>query len=235
MILSRANLEVVQCASRDAFDRALNGVQIEADGSTVAGNGRVLMAVGPANEDLAQFPPRAAEHLHPPQQGYLMPVESVLKALSHMSRDKRVQLQHVALSRCTDPARVGFTSVNAKGDPTQHATLPKMESYPDWKKTFRRIDGENTVKVCVNRKDLIDLLKALESACPNRGDANPVFMELSERGMIARCVSHATGQHAVGVLNAYDTKGKWLLRDAWEQRVFGTLKAIKRKLKRRLR
>ena len=49
-IYHKSNLQVVNVASKDGFDRALNGVRFEPDGSTVAGNGKILMAVSPADE-----------------------------------------------------------------------------------------------------------------------------------------------------------------------------------------
>lgn len=81
MLFSRANLQVVQVASTDPFDRALNGVKFEPDGSTVAGNGKVLVAVGPADPTKVHFPERAAQPLTPGDQGVVMPTDAVERAI----------------------------------------------------------------------------------------------------------------------------------------------------------
>jgi hypothetical protein len=239
VIYSKANLQVSQVASTDPFDRGLHGVKFEPDGSTVAGNGKVMVAVGPADPEKVHFPDKAGEQLEVGDHGILMPLDAVVRAIQHMPKDKRMSLQHVALTRVKDPARVGFTSVNAKGDPTTNASLPKTEKFPPWREAVQRIagpSGGSSVQICVNRKDMIKLLKTLEAACPDKGDANPVFLEISENGvgMVARCMNHETRQHAVGVLTAYKTGDQWLQHDEWERGVFGTVVATRKKIARRL-
>jgi len=232
MIYSRANLMVASVASKDRYDRGLNGVRFEPDGATVAGNGKMLMAVGPADEKKVRWPDTAGEQMEPGRDGLVLPVDLVERVLKNMVKDKRYTLQHVAMSRVPDPARVGFTSLDAKGDTVTSAALPKSDSFPDWRGVVRELRGEGDgLRVCLNRKDLIDLLKALESACPDKGDVSPVFLEFVEegRGVIARCVNSETGQHAVGALNSYKLKeGQWLERDGWEKTLFAIVRKKKR-------
>ena len=233
MIFSKANLRVGAVASKDAMDRGLHGVRLEEDGSTVAMNGRVLMAVGPADSTKAMFPEKAAEQITTGREGLLLPIDFLEKVVRGMAKSTKPMLQYVALSRVKDMGRIGMTSVNERGDSTTHACLPKHEPFPDWRKIVRglvrRCRGGH--RICLNRQDLIDLLKALEQACPNKGDANPVFMELSNEGdgAVLRCKNHETGQHAIGVINAYDTRGHWMERDQWERRTFAEM--MKRKIR----
>lgn len=229
MIYSKANLEVVQLAHKDPRQRNLNGVKFESDGSTVATNGRTLLAVSPVQEEVQKgFPTNVVEQIDPGNYGVLMPVEVVEKALKGLPRDKRTGLQHAAMSRVEDPGRVGFTSIDAKGDPTTVAALPKIEVFPAWRRIVKeRITGggAGTTRGCFNRKDLLELLKAMESACPNKGDINPIYVEMSNdgSGMVLRCPNYETGQHAVGVVGAFDTKGSWLPFDKWERKLFRLL------------
>lgn len=231
MIFSKANLHVASVASRDEFDRGLHGVQFEPDGSTVAGNGRMMMAVGPADSERAAFPPAACDQMQPGDHGTLMPLATVDKAIRQMPKEKRAALQYVAMSRVRDPARVGLTSVDSKGDPTTIASLPRTERFPAWREAFRRLMGRQRVRVCLNRKDLQDLLRAMEAAAPNMGDANPVFLEVSSDGggVIARCVNHLTRQRCIGAIGAYKTDGTWLEPDSWERQVYGQLRQPPRK------
>jgi len=232
VIFSKANLLASLVASRNTHDRGLHGLRVECDGGTVAGNGRVLMAVGPADPKIAQFPPNACDEVEPSSRGHVLPIALVERVLKAMTKSKRVQTQHVALSRVKDPGRIGFTSVDDAGDPSTNAAMPKVDPYPPWKKVIRGILGASlgNMRVCVNRKDALDLLKALESACPDKGGINPIFLEVSERGVLVRCQNFDTGQHAIGAIGVYNTRGKWLERDKWEEGILGTIDRPKRPL-----
>lgn len=231
-LFSKANLVVSQVASTDPFDRGLNGVKFDRDGSTVAGNTKMMLGVGPTDESRVHFP-EVGERVEIPDDGLIMGVDVVNEALKNLPRDKRVSLQHVAMTQPRDYSKVEFTCVSASGRERRVADRPKREAYPDWKAVVRKVRGENPIKVCVNRKDLIELLKAIEAACPDKGGDNPVYMEIGS-GIVLRSVNRDTGQHAVGAINAYRTGGHWLEWDEWEKTVFqgGAQKHVKRKVKR---
>ncbi len=232
MLFSKANLTVALVASKDPFDRALNGVQFEKDGSTVAGNKKVLVACGPTREDLVHWPDSAGAQVSPPEKGMVLPLEVVEEVKKNIPRDKRISLQHVALTRVEDDSRVGLTSVNARGDSTTKSTMPKPFPYPDWKVVVRRVRGEgDLVRMCLNRKDLIHMLRTLETAAPDKSGTNPVFIEVGKdgRGLVARCLNHETGQHVIGAISLYKLPvGQWMKRDRWEQEVFGERKKVRK-------
>lgn len=236
MLFSKANLMAASVASKKGFDRALHGVRFEPDGSTVGSNGKMLMVIAPADPTRVTFPDTAGEQMEPGDQGLVMPVDVVEKILKNLAKEgaQRLSLYHVAMTRVPDPARVGFTCVDAKGDPTTVAALPKNDIYPDWKAIVNNIRGDGEgLRVCLNRSDMIELLKALEKACPDRGEANPVFLEFSRegRGVIARCINYDTGQHVIGALNAYKLKdGQWLEYSLWEKGLFKLVKKILKKI-----
>ena len=239
MLFSKANLLVHGAVSGDKYDRGLTGVRFESDGSTVGGNGRVLVAVGPADPSRVTFPDIAGDQMEPGGEGMVLPVELVRKTIKGLSTDKRLSLQHAAMTRVKDPGRVGFTVLDPAGNPTTTAALPMREQYPEWKQHVRRVAGsgeEGTTRVCVNRKNLLEMLKVLEAACPDKGGVSPVFLEIGRQGtgVVARTVNYLTGQHVVGACAAYKTGGKWLERDVWERGVFGGGKR-KRKINLRRR
>ena len=222
LIYSDSNLKVVAVASTDSHDRALNGVRFEADGSTVASNGRMLMAVGPVKGGV-KFPATAGERMSIGKAGLVVAVDAVNKALRYMAKGKTLALRHIALTTVPDPARVGFTSLDAKGDPTTIGTLPKVDKFPDWRAILRRLGRGKVSRVALNRRDLIELLKALEAASSDSGDVSPVFLEIGEGGVIARTVNRATDQRIIGALNVYKVReGSWLERDDWEESIFKT-------------
>jgi len=237
MIISKANLEVGRVASRDAFDRGLNGVKVESDGSTVAGNGRVVMAVGPVDyEERLHWPDSAGDMYEVGAMGRIIPLEAITKAKKGLTRDKRMIFQHVALTSVKDENRIGLTSVNPRGDATTNSCIPKKVPFPDWKGVVQEVRGDvgEGLRVCVNRKDLRMLLEAMEAACPDKGGINPVFIEIGteEKGVVLRCANLETRQHAVGVIRIFDTRGKWLERDSWEKKVFAVAGVIRKVVKK---
>jgi len=166
--------------------------------------------------------------------GVVLGIEFVNRALKNLPKDKRISLQHVAMTKSRDAAKTEFTCVTGGGQERRVADYPKPDSYPDWQSVVRTVRGEDPVKVCVNRRDLIDLLKALESACPDKGDENPVYMELG-RGITLRCFNRETGQHAIGAINAFNTRGDWMKMDEWELSVFNLIKKVVKKVITRVR
>ncbi len=237
MIYSKANLLVSKVASKDQFDRGLNGVRFEPDGSTIAMNGKgsVIMAVSPADPIRAQFPDKVGDQMDPGDEGLVMSLEAIEKTLKGMSRDKRIALQYIGMLRSKDPARVALASVDERGNPSSYASLPKRERFPKWRAILKGLRGP--IKICVNRKDLIELLSAMEAACPDKGGVNPIFMELDSdgKGILIRCLNHDTQQRAIGGVSRYDTKGQWLSETDWERGLFFQIKkAIKRRKVRKL-
>ena len=100
MIYSKANLSVVGAASTDAKDGALHGVLFEADGSTIAGNGSALLAVGPVDySERIVFPSRIGKKYDPPPEGLLINIRSVEKILKNLPKGKDLILQHSLLKK----------------------------------------------------------------------------------------------------------------------------------------
>jgi len=234
MIFSKSNLDVVAVASREPNDRGLHGVRFEADGTTVAGNGRMFMAVEPVNAEIAaKLAPALA--VDPDQVGVvgdgglLLSLDVVERAIRLMTKGSAI-LRHAALTQVGN--RMGFTSIDAKGDPTTNAGIPRNDGYPDWRGVFRKVrgTGDGGGRVCVSRHDLIQLLGAMEAACPDRSGFTPLFIEVSEdgHGIILRAVNVETGQRVVGAVATLETKGQWLVRNAWERILFGVRAVAKR-------
>ena len=231
MLYSKANLEVVRAASKNPADDSLCGVRLEPDGSTAAGNGRMLMAVAPVPVEKVHWPKAAGEMLVPGSYGMVLGPDLVNKALKNIPKDKRVSLQMAGLTRVLDPGRVGLTSIDAQGDPTTVASMPMTARYPDWRGAVRQIRGTSAAAmVCVSRADLRALLDAVDAACPGGGD-QPLFLELGSggRGLLARAVSLGTGQRVVGAIVALNTGGAIPPPNAWEQAVFGMQVGVPRK------
>lgn len=217
MIFSKANLMVGKIASQSETDRGINCIHLNPDGSTVAANGRVMMAVGPTDPARTHFP-AVGELAKPPALGVSISLDMLDKVIKNLPKGQP-KLQNVAMTKPRDEGKVELTTSDMRHEQRIAGPL-QQDPFPNWKNIFRRVRGG--FKVCFNRKDLIDLLAAMEEACPDKGGENPVFLEVKEdgTGMVIRCTNRETGQRAVGAITAYKTDGHWLPADNWEKGVF---------------
>ena len=223
MLYSKANLAVASVASGNPYDGALCGVAFNADGSTTACNGEGLVAVGPARQDI-YFPdvgPRAE-----PGEGFVLRPDFVKRVEAMVPKDRRVSLQHVALTQGQSPGKVEFTSADKSGAEERKADPPKRERYPDWRAAVRQaVPGHakrgdsvlETARVCVSRRMLLRVLEAMDAAAGDGGADAPVYLELG-RGLVLRAANRETGQRIVGVAVQHATP--WPEPDAWETSVF---------------
>lgn len=231
-IFSIANLACADVASKDSYERNLYGVQFEQDGATVGCNGKILLAVSPTNEERSQFPEEVCEPLEPPARGFMIPVDLVRKIQKNMSKVKKLHLMHLCMTRLRDIHRVGFTTVDEKGDPTTTGGFPRQDPFIQWRNVVHGVHKGCTLKVAVNRTDLVTLLRAMDTACPGKGDIAPLYVEVGEGGMVIRGQNFDTEQTAVGVITSLDTRGKWLPWSKWETGLFEKLRKkvpVKRK------
>lgn len=241
MILSKANLEVIRVASREAVDRGLCAIRIEPDGSSVGGNGKIMMAVGPVNyAERLHWPEKAGDMLEVPVTGWLLAPDAISRIIKAIPRAGGWIFQHIGITRVKDTSGIGLTAIDPSGATTTIGAKPLSYRFPDWREAIRVISGEGVVgegaglRVCVNRNDIIELLDAIEAASPGKGGINPLFIEIGEdeKGLIIRSRNSETGQHIIGAIRTYDTRGKWLEPDAWENGVFGRIvKAIVRRIR----
>jgi len=160
-----------------------------------------------------------------------VPLDLVDKAIKNLPKDKRASLQNVAMTVNRDSRKVELTTTDLRHE-QRVAGYPKNEPFPDWKGVLRKIRGEGEPsRLCLNRKDLMDLLSAMDEACPDKGGENPIYLEIHPegRGLLLRCNNRETGQRAVGGVTAYKIGDHWLPMDPWERRVFQRkIKKLKR-------
>lgn len=216
MLYSKANLKAAQMASGNPFDGALNGVYFDGDGATIASDGNGMIAIGPTKA--ATHFPDVGQRGTPGLHGIVLKPDFVSEVETIIPKDKRVSLQHVAMTVGKDPSKTEFTTIDKTGRTRAIADWPKTERFPKWqnevKRALQRKDGAEVVRVCVGRKTLLDVLKTIVDACPDSNEA-PIFLEIGD-GVVLRTRNRETGQHVVGVVTAYNTQGEWLARDEWE-------------------
>lgn len=215
-LMSKANLAVVGVAETDSFHRGLCAVKVEHDGTTVAGTAKIMLAVSPVQENRVPFP-NVGTRARPPEGGISLPVDLVKEAKSNIPRDKQMVLQHVAMTQGNDSRKVELTTITREGRERRVADFPVHDPFPEWRGALEAVRGKGAdARVLVDRKQLIQLLQAIEEACPDKADENQLFLEMGEGGLVCRSVNRETGQRAVGVVRAYRAKG-WLEPNEWEQ------------------
>lgn len=218
MLYSKANLKVAAVASTNPYDGALNGVQFDPDGSTVACNGSALVAVGPVKTKVHGFE-SVGQQGSPGTQGIVLKPDFIKEVETIIPKDKRVSLQHVAMTVGADPAKTEFTTIDKSGRVRRVAEWPKKDRIFGWRDVVRKaaspIAGEHVLKVCVGRNALLDVLQAVCDACPGSGD-DPVFLEIGS-GIVVRTVNRETGQRVIGVASARVSAEGWPEKDEWEK------------------
>jgi hypothetical protein len=93
-------------------------------------------------------------------------------------------------------------------------------------------DDEGAIRLCVNSKELIHALKALEEACPARGNYSPVWIQIGGGGMLLRSQNDLTKQTAMCVVLPHEKIGGWLKWSNWEMKIWGGLKKVLKKIRK---
>ncbi len=242
MILSRANLQVLDVASRDPKDRELYQVHVGRDGCTVASDGAVLMGVEGMSGRPSALPTfsgeQEAEAVVRREDGVGIP-----PAVAHQARRDlpkgalALELGFVALTK-VEEGRGGGVELTST-DLTRHLKVEGRKArgrFPEWVKVLRQMrpPGEAVHRVCVDRRSLVRLLKAFDGAAPDPEGA--IFLEVpvgGKGGVVLRARNVQTGQAVIGMCLPLGTRGEWLEMTAWERGVFGEkLKPVKRKRKK---
>lgn len=222
MLLSKANIMVEGIAAGSEGDPELQCVHLAGDGTTIAANGRMIMAVEPVAEG-SFFPIGEEEQAEPPPEGVSLPLHIISQLRKILPRDKKAVMQQAALTVCTDE-KVELTTIS-KTEERKVAGRPLNMGFPKWREVFAESRARATkTRVCVRRKDLMELLTALDKSCEDPSGKNVVFMEVGgpEDPLLLRGLNLATGQHVIGVVNPMNTQGKWISEDPWEKELYAT-------------
>ena len=210
-------------AWKDKRDLELHQVRVEPDGSTVASDGNVMLAVSPVKGYPRGLPEMPDEKKV--EDGVGIPIEIVTEALKNIPKGSLgFELGYAVVTKCEGEGAAGTIELTT----TDLNKRLKVEGpiarklFPEWKGVMRKAKDRKARRIAVNRKSLIVLLEAMDVACPDPNGV--VFMELSENeevGILFRAEAADTKQRAVGYIMPLDTQGEWLKMSKWEKRLFG--------------
>lgn len=219
MKLSRANLLAVRVAGVDRKDEALRQLRVERDGSTAASDGTAIMVVEPVGDAAsAAFPSLSAGEVSVGVGGVGLGKEVAEETLKNMPRGMLgVELGYAVMSRNDDRGAALTTTDLSKEQTVEGAKARKQ--FPEWTNVMREGRRDGNVRVCLDRRGLLRLLKAMEEACG--GGDHLAFMEVGEKGIFVRGIDVRTGQRAMGYVKGVDVVGEWLHYGNWERSVLG--------------
>lgn len=223
---------VRKVAGRNKRDPVLHQVHIEGDGTTVASNGHAMMVVQPVEAE-PQAMPEMEDECEVPDDGIGVDLEVIDETLSDLPKGNlSLELGFAVLTECEPTTRtVQFTTTDLNRNKTVEGKLARAR-FPEWKGVLRRAKKaqvmskqKQNLRVCVDRRELIALLQAMHTACPDPD--NPIFIEfvpgkeddIGGGGIILRARAVHSDQRAIGYIRPVDTAGKWLQMNRWEKQV----------------
>ena len=235
MILSKANLEIVRVTKDDKQQARLNTLHITEDGSTVASNGRAILAVSPVSEEREkQFPIKRNGDER--EEDITLPAQFVKEILKNLPKDLMFKgvLEHCIIENIDDDAVVvyvtdGKRTNSIKGQKHRQRYL----SYGDVIGQAIN-DSSSRTRAVLNLKRLLTLLSTIDKVCPDSTGETPVYLEFTkDNDDIVRGYNRKTGQDIVAVMMSYkdykDIKGKFHINEKWESGLIGTYKRVRRK------
>jgi len=230
VLLSKANLAPIKVAGADKRDQVLHQLRVEADGTTVASDGSAILAVEPIDDRPAAMPDFKTE-TDVGEDGAGIPPEIVTEALRNIPKGNLgLELGFVAVTGYNEEdGTIELTATDLNKNLKVEGQLSRRR-FSEWRPVLQRARKACKHRVCVDRKALIKLLQAMESACPNPD--NSAFIEFGESetdGFLVRSVGVETGQRAIGYMLPLDTGDEWLKMNSWERKV------MRRSVKRRRR
>lgn len=232
-ILSKANLQVVTISSAEKAIPALNNLRVESDGTTVAANGRVVLAVSPVKEKTKESV--IIDETQLPEEGCTVPAETVRDVIKNMPKDTNFGglLEHCDLS--VKDTKGQFLMKDGKKPIKIGGSLYRHEYVK-----YREILG-NALKgtllssrVVLNLKRFKSLINALDKVCPDSSGETPAFIEFTPNDdIVVRAVNPTNGQRAVAVMSSYKfAEGQWLEHSEWEENFYRNLKQLEPKKKK---
>ena len=155
VMLERVHLDAVAFASKRPGRYQIMGLQVNADGSTVATNDHMLIRVPASGLDSADFPAVDGAGDKPlPDAGVILPADAVkatLKSLPKMGGRSGVQIPILTAAHCamngSDRVKVAVTDLES---PNVAAIKPIEGQFPDYKQVTPAVTPESHITIGVD-------------------------------------------------------------------------------------
>ena len=228
MILSKANLLIAGITEKSG-DNRLNTVHVAKDGTTVAANPRILIAVSPVKRKVKKnltFLNDVGENI-----SGTITAETAKSVLKYMPKDSLYKglLEHCTFNDGKFEIHDGRRMQRVEGK------LFERE-YIDYKKAFDLIGKEEVSnEITINLKTLLQTLQTLDKVSQNSTKDSPVYITITENGhLLMRTENFRTGQRVMAFTTAYTKEeNQWLTLNIWESRLLGLIKKLGARLKKK--
>jgi len=220
MLLSRPSLIIVEAAGSDRVRTECNYLRVDEDGTTVATDGHIAVAVSPVPRKT--YFPVPENGRRTPARGICLRPGLVEEAIRNMPKgEKNAAMQYAAFTKITQDS----ASVATVCHDSQHTAQGAVgrEPYPKWRGLFRnvwkKIAGMANAtggRICFKRSRLLNALRILDNAA---GEDGLVFIEFGDGGtpMLLRSVNPRTKQTVMMIVRpATLAEGEWMEHGAWE-------------------
>jgi hypothetical protein len=200
MIINKKSLFVSKIAEVDKKESDILGnVVITDDGTIVAANKKVRIAVSPVNTEIKKT--LNIEETEFLSNEVCIPLDDINKFLTSIKNDTLLGgiLEHCDIEEKKYGVRCKQASHTIEGKKFDRA-------YFDWKKDFREIKKGKLTFGVFNLKRLINLLMVMEKISDDSSGFFPVFMEFNEKEkrMILKCYNKKTGQTILACTAGYE-------------------------------
>jgi hypothetical protein len=218
-------------ASENAANRyTTHCVHLEPDGTTVATNGRVIIAVEPAgikdDDD-----PSVGEPAEVPAGGVDVPADVVKEVLSKLPRSPQRPALGAALITEASKERVELTTTDLHRTRRVAFEPDPNRTFPDWHRMMIDPSKNEVGSVTLSLEELGRIVKTLKAVCKN--DVDVPHVTLHVRGDDTSVVldgGAGGGRRFVGVLA--HVRVKHGAANAWQKRVMSG-KRIARKVRKK--
>ena len=160
MKLDRKSLAVHHAAADEKTRYAINSVLLEPDGTTVATNGKMLLAVQAVGHD-----PDESLEMVPPKEQFVIPLDfaqDVFKAIPKSRRAAYGKFDYATITEA-EPDKLNIRIQN--GHVQLMETKPEEGNYPKWRDIMPKIQ-KKTLRFCLGLEVLEKLVKVLKEVLP---------------------------------------------------------------------
>ena len=217
-----------------------NGIlQLNGDGSAMASNKKVFIALAPVEPEIKQRLTVLEESDLNAERVSITP-ETAKEVLKNVPKDRKFGglLEHVEVRdtggeevavKMVDGKRSRLFNFKKRGRFSEQETVLKY--------IYRIIDSDSVLTLCLNRKRLLSLLEAMDKVSEDVSGEAPVWLSVSEKGDISiRGWDFKYGRAVLGFMSA--NKGReaekpprsdWENRFSEKERILPKRKLLKRK------
>lgn len=220
MILSKQNLLIAGIAKNDKAIPVLGNIHITSDGTTIASDSKILIAVSPVTEEMKENIP--LEEVGK-KESCTIALDTVNEILKNLPKDTLFKglLEHANLNK--ESKR--FVIHDGKQTKTLGIKF-YHRPYINFKKIFGSIGNKilrgktsYSKRIVLNRKRLKDLLDVIDKVCPDTTGQSPIYLDFTEdNNILIRGVNYKTKQRVLALMSSYKgIEGKFLEPDIWEE------------------